>query len=170
MHRQKKSPNDVVLTPLSLVRVHLELVLPTVREEDVIYDPFFGTGNYFNHFQEVFGNHIYESSEITQGRDFYDFAGHVDVIVSNPPFSQFKQVLAKCVSLRPRVISLVFGALNFTPARIRFMNSEGYVLTKMHMTCVRDWFGYTVLAVFELSESSETASNIVGVSDVVHMH
>ena len=58
--KKRDNPNDRFYTPLSLVKIHLDYVKEFVNENDIIYEPFFGTGNYFKEFENVFPSNIYE--------------------------------------------------------------------------------------------------------------
>ena len=146
--KKREKANDVFYTPLPLVRVHLELVKQYVCNGDLIYDPFFGTGNYYNSYKEVFTNNTFDFSEIELGKDFFDYNRNVNVIVSNPPYSMIDKVFEKSVSLNPHTISYLIGQNNFTCKRIEFMNKNGYYLDKLYFTKVFKWFGMSVICVF----------------------
>ena len=52
--KKRVIPNDVFLTPLSVVNIHLDLLKKYVEPNDIIRDGFYGTGNYYNTFPEYF--------------------------------------------------------------------------------------------------------------------
>lgn len=146
--KKRKTPKDVFITPLPLVRTHLEYVKKYVNDGDIIYDPFFGTGNYYNTFNEYFKSNTFVFTEITMGLDFFDFNRQIGVIISNPPYSMIDNVLKKSVELKPRVISFLIGLHNLTTKRIEYMNKNGYTLVSMKMLKVMDWFGMSAIVVF----------------------
>ena len=150
--KQRKNPNDVFITPLELVDLHLKMV--DVKQQDVIYDPFFGTGNYFNSFQKHYKSNTFVYSEITQGKDFFEFNEKVDVIISNPPYSMIDKVLKKSVELNPHTISYLIGIHNLTAKRIEYMNENGYYLSKLHFTKVFKWFGMSLIVVFTKNKNN----------------
>ena len=145
--KAREKPNDVFLTPPSLVKISIDMVGDVKGKW---YDPFKGTGNFYNAFPSK--DKVY--TEISEGLDFFEFNEPVDVICSNPPFSCFDKVLEHSVKLQPKVISYVMGVINLTPKRIRFMNSNGYYITKMHITSVKKWFLRTLVVQFEKGTSN----------------
>jgi type I restriction-modification system DNA methylase subunit len=144
--QKKTNPNDVFITPLELVKLHCDLV--HVNENDVIYDPFFGTGNYYNSFKNHFKQNTFLFSEITLGKDFFEFDEKIDVIISNPPYSCIDNVLTKSIQLNPHTISYLIGINNLTTKRIEYMNHNGYGLTTLHFTKVYSWFGMSIIVIF----------------------
>jgi hypothetical protein len=149
--KKRDNAKDVFITPLPLVKKHLEYVKKYVRDGDIIYDPFFGTGNYYNTYNEYFKNNTFVFTEISMGLDFFDFHlgdKPVGAIISNPPYSMIDKVLKKSVELNPRVISYLIGLHNLTTKRIKYMNENGYTLVSMKMLKVMDWFGMSAIVVF----------------------
>jgi hypothetical protein len=147
--KKRETPNDVFYTPINLVKLHLNFVKEYLGENDIIYDPFFGSGNYFNTYAEVFDkNNTFEYSEIEMGKDFFEYDKNVNMIVSNPPYSIIDRVLEKSVSLNPHTISYLIGCNNLTAKRIEYMNKNGYYLSKIHFTKVFKWFGMSFIVVF----------------------
>jgi hypothetical protein len=146
--KKRKTANDVFYTPIELVKIHLELLRQYIGENDLIYDPFFGTGNYYNTYKEYFPSNRFDFSEIELGKDFFNYNTNVDVIISNPPYSMIDAVFQKSVSLNPHTISYLIGQNNFTCRRIALMNEHGYFLDKVYFTKVFKWFGMSVICVF----------------------
>tara|TARA_R110002096_G_scaffold393845_1_gene588930 strand:+ start:99 stop:608 length:510 start_codon:yes stop_codon:yes gene_type:complete len=142
--KKRDKSNDVFLTPVNLAKEHIAMI--DYIEKEVWYDPFKNTGNYFNNFPSP---ETSEWSEILEGEDFFQFNKDVDVICSNPPYSMITKVLAKCVELNPRVISLLIGMGNLTTKRIEDMNKAGYGLKNMRMLKVHEWYGMSFIVHFE---------------------
>ena len=150
--KKKTKPNDVFYTPDSLVDVHLKIMKEFVDDNDVIYDPFYGKGAYYNKFKEYFKNDC-DYTEIELGSDFFTYDKEVDVIISNPPYSCIDKVLEKSVNLNPHTISYLIGHGNLTPRRIKYMNDKGYFLEKIFFTKVWLWFGFSMITVFTKKSS-----------------
>ena len=147
--KQRKTANDVFYTPIPLVKIHLEFIKQYVDKGDLIFDGFYGSGNYYNTYSEIFTNdNVFDYTEIEMGLDFFEYDDKVDVIVSNPPYSMIDKVLEKSVSLDPHTISYLIGQNNLTCKRIAYMNSHGYYLDKMFFTKVFKWFGMSAIVVF----------------------
>jgi hypothetical protein len=147
IQQKRTKSNDVYYTPESLVRIHLAFIKAQPGER--ILEPFAGQDAYFKLFPEYFKECKYFWTEIERGRDFFNWNAPVDIIVSNPPFSKIKQVLEKSVSLSPRIISYLIGHMNLTTSRLEFMNKHNYGLVGIHFANVRQWFGGSVILVFE---------------------
>ena len=146
--KKRDTVKDVFYTPLSLVKTHLEYVKKYIEDGDIIFDPFFGTGNYYNTYNEYFKNNTFVFTEISMGLDFFAYDKKVEAIISNPPYSMIDKVLEKSVQLNPRVISYLIGLHNLTTKRIEYMNKNGYTLISMKMLKVMDWFGMSAIVVF----------------------
>ena len=146
--KQRAVPNDIFLTPLPLVKIHLGLVKKYVDDNDLILDGFFGTGNYFHSFSDVFKNNTFDYTEINLGLDFFEYSKNPGVIISNPPYSCIDEVLTKSVDLNPHTISYLIGINNLTCKRIEYMNSKGYFLDVLYFTKVWKWFGMSCIVVF----------------------
>ena len=151
-YRQKA--NDVFITPTEVVKQHISMIDERYKH-DIWLDPFKNTGSYYNNFPETCQK---KWTEILEDKDFFLFNEKVDVICSNPPFSLITPVLKKCIELQPNVIAFIFGALNLTPLRLKLMEDNGYYLTKHHMTRVKNWFGTTLLLVWEKNKPPSVLS------------
>jgi len=143
-------PKDVFYTPLSVVKIHLDLLADKVYPNDKWYDPFLGKGIYYDNFPTE--NKVW--TEISKDRDFFEFNESVDIICSNPPYSILDKVFQKSIDLNPRIISFIIGINNLTPRRIEMMNQSGYKLSKIHITKVYQWFGMSVIVVFDKQNDS----------------
>jgi len=137
--------NDVFITPIPLVKTHIDICREYIEPNDLLLDPFYGTGNYYNIMKDISKT---EYTEITEGKDFFEYQGKPNVIISNPPYSKIEDVLKKSVELGAHTISYLIGQNNLTPRRIEYMNQHGYFLSKLHMTKVWKWYGYSCMIVF----------------------
>ena len=139
--KNRNKSNDVFYTPLNLVKKHLEFVKPYVKDDDIIFDPFFGDGAYFNQYKEYFKKNTFDYTEIELKKDFFKYDKEVDIIISNPPYSCIDIVLEHSIKLKPKVISYLVALHNLTAKRIEYMNNNGYILKKLCMLKVFKWFG-----------------------------
>ena len=164
--KKRKTANDVFITPISLVNQHIDLIKDLIEPnpDKVIYDAFYGTGNYYNQLKERFPNNQIEYTEISLGSDFFDFNKKVDYIISNPPYSIIDKVLEKSCDLNPTIISYLIGFMNLTTRRIEYMNKRGYFIQSLHLTKVMDWFGMSIIITF----SNQINTNCISYDRVVH--
>tara|TARA_R110001632_G_scaffold20699_1_gene61586 strand:+ start:636 stop:1286 length:651 start_codon:yes stop_codon:yes gene_type:complete len=125
--------NDEWLTPPELVKKQIASV-PKGRPDDVWFDPFKNTGVYYDNYPESVEK---DYTEILEGRDFFDYKGKVDIMVSNPPYSLWAQIYEKTIELSPRVVSFVMSQGALTRTRLNRMKEAGYTLTKIHKFDVR---------------------------------
>jgi hypothetical protein len=163
--RKREVANDKFYTPESLVKIHLELVRPHLYEGDLILEPCRGKGAYYNLFYTYFPTQEYDWCEIDDGRDFFNYKGNPDVIITNPPFSLLKKMIERMIELKPRVISLLLNAYAMTPCRIRTFNAAGYYIVEYHLTRVNRWFGCSVVVVL----SREGSKNLIGFDVTKHI-
>lgn len=141
--KKRENPKDVFITPLKLAKSHIDMI--EFKDDEIWYDPFKNTGNYYNQFP----NQNKKWSEILDDRDFFSFDEKVDIICSNPPYSMIDAVLKKSISLNPRIISYLIGVNNLTPRRIEYMEKEGYFITKLHLLKVYEWYGMSYIVEWE---------------------
>jgi hypothetical protein len=94
--------------------------------------------------------------EILEGTNFLEsiVGSPIDVICSNPPYSILDDWFKKTLQLKPKCFSYLLGIGNLTARRIEWCEKAGYGLTKMRMLKVKDWYGMSVIVVFELGKKS----------------
>jgi len=145
---KRTKANDVFITPLDLAKKQIDMI--ESEEDDIWFDPFKNTGNYYNQYptdKKVW-------CEILYDRDFFEFNGECDIICSNPPYSLMTEIIAKCIELRPRVISFLLGMMNLTPKRIEDFNKAGYGITKLRFLRVHQWYGNSFIVQLELDKEN----------------
>ena len=150
--KKRDNPNDVFITPLELAKKHISFITP--REGEIWYDPFKNDGSYYNQFP----SENKKWSEILEGKDFFTFDEHVDILCSNPPYSCIDKVIEKSISLQPRVIGLLLGIGNLTARRMEMLENAGYNMTKLHLCKVYKWYGMSACIVWEKSETPSIIS------------
>lgn len=162
--KKRLSPNDVFLTPMTLVNQHINLVEDLIDTDKIILDPFYGTGNYYNTLKERFPTNQIEYTEIEMGLDFFEYNKKVDYIISNPPYSLIDKVLQKSCDLEPEIISYLIGFMNITTRRIEYMNKRGYYIQSLHLTKVFKWFGMSAIITF----SNKIKTNCISFDRIIH--
>jgi hypothetical protein len=90
--------NDVVFTPDWLAKKICSLFPIKGR----VYEPCKGEGVFLRYLPK---DTLW--SEITEGRNLYDFNEPVDWIVTNPPYSDFNRFLNHCFTLSENIVLLV---------------------------------------------------------------
>ena len=174
--QKRENPNDVFITPDTLVEEHYKLVVPYLNDLDIVLDPCmnFETRKYFNKFKGLYN---VDWCEITHGRDFLKYEGIAnyyegektyikpDAIVGNPPYSMIDAFLHKSIELQPRVISYLIGFANITTKRLEKMEKAGYTCVEFHLTKVFKWYGMSLLIVWV---KDTDAKSVVGYDRKVH--
>ena len=144
--KHRKEAKDVFYTPLSVAKTHIESI--NSNPDDKWLDPFAGKYIYYQNFPTVKKDY----TEISEGKDFFEYTEKVDVICSNPPYSIIDKVLEHSVKLNPRIISYLLLEGKMTPKRIEYLNKNGYSMTGMYMCKVFKWYGMAVAYTFSKSE------------------
>jgi len=146
--RGRAVPHDVFITPKGLAKKHIDIVfrLTGYNKKLTWFDPFRGTGHYYDQFPDVRKKYW---TEITDGRNFFDTKGKVDVIISNPPYSCITKVLEHTIKLRPTYISYLISVHNMTNKRMQFFNDNGYGLIHLYRTDIHRWFGTSSVITFQ---------------------
>jgi len=101
----KNNPSDKVYTPDFIV----DDVLCHFKDmfnlsQDKVLEPFRGNtsleggGAFYNKLKDTF-QHQVDWCEIDEGVDFLDYDNNVDWIITNPPYSIFKEILPKCLEV-----------------------------------------------------------------------
>lgn len=113
--------NDKITTPVNIAKQIISL-LP-INPEDVLYDPFRGSGAFYNNYPEHNKKHY---SEIDEGLDFFDFNNKVDWIISNPPYSLYTEVMRHSYELAENIVYLIpLSKLVSSMGRIRELKRYG---------------------------------------------
>lgn len=162
--KKRENPNDVFITPINLVKQHINFVKEHINKDTILYDPFYGTGNYFNTLMDMYPDNKIYFTEISLGKDFFDFNEKIDIAISNPPYSMIDKVFKKSCELKPSIISYLIGFMNVTAKRIEYMNNQGYFIESIHLTKVYKWFGMSCIITF----SNLIKSNCISFDRIVH--
>lgn len=163
--RNKSERSDKYYTPKSLVKIHLEQLIPIVPACSLILEPAKGLGAYYDYFQLAFPTCSYDYCEIDEGKDFLEYQGTPDVIITNPPFSLLQKFINKSIELHPLIISFLLNQYAVTPCRIRDFNNAGYFVVGYLIVRVNRWFGCSVI----LTVSRNATENIIQFDCVKHI-
>lgn len=183
--QKRENPNDVFITPDTLVQEHFELVEPYLKPDDFILDPCcHTTQKYYKRFAKYLDDNnpneydenderelcgMTDYCEISMGKDFFEYYGiggfSPDAIIGNPPYSLIDAFLDKSISLNPRVVSYLIGFSNITTKRLEKMEKAGYTCVEFHLTKVFKWYGMSLLIVWV---KDPDAKSVVGYDRKVH--
>jgi len=141
--KNRETPNDIFITPLLIAKKHIDMI--NYNDDDIWYDPFKNTGNYYNQYP----NDNKKWSEILDDKDFFEFNEKVDIICSNPAYSIMDKILEHSVKLQPKIISYLIGINNLTPKRIEYMENNDYFITKIHLCKIYKWYGMSSIIIWE---------------------
>jgi hypothetical protein len=135
---------DKFYTPIELASFLVPLV--PIEETDTLFDPFKGKGAFFNCFPK---GHDRGWAEIDEGRNFFDYIGTWDWLISNPPYSCLDDVLGKSCMVAQKGFAYLLLGHALTPRRLEMIERLGFGLTKIHMSKVFKWYGISMFCVFE---------------------
>lgn len=119
--KQGSHRNDVVMTPSVLA----EMIVLHFKPEGKILEPCMGDGVFFNLLEGA------EWCEISKGKDFFDYEGRVDWIVTNPPWSIFRPFLIKSLEVADNIVFLIPLVHFFGKARLREIKKAGFGFKEM---------------------------------------
>lgn len=112
--------NDDVQTPVGLAKLIVEHFDSQIDLNDTLLEPCKGDGN----FHKFMWHSDY--CEIKEGKDFFDYKGHVNWIITNPPWSLFRKFLVKAMGVADNVVFLVTINHIWTKARIRDIRQANF--------------------------------------------
>ena len=131
-------------TPVDLCK---KLIAITPLENgDKVLEPFKGEGGFYDNLP----NHINKDwCEITQGRDYKDYSGDIDWIVSNPPFKldgkcAFWKLINYYTEHVKKGIALLgneYCLSSLTPKRICELKKKGWYVNKIVCCSIKKWRG-----------------------------
>ncbi|QZI87820.1 hypothetical protein SIPHO054v2_p0019 [Vibrio phage 103E44.1] len=118
--------NDKVYTPQHIVNDVMLNFSHLISRSDILMEPFKGEGVFYNEFKKYTDKHPIWC-EIDLGVDFFNYEGSVDWIITNPPYSIFKEVLTKCLSVADNIVFVIpIGKLLTSMPRLTEIVRCGY--------------------------------------------
>ena len=120
--------NDRVYTPKSLAERCVNWC--KLRDTDNVLEPASGEGVFVEVLHEY--THQIETCEIDQGRDFMDYSGKVDWVITNPPWSKYRQFVIKAMEVSDNIGFLIPLTNIVTKARLRDLRQRGFWVTDIY--------------------------------------
>ena len=130
-------------------------------EGELVLEPFRGHGNFYNNLP---GSIRKDWCEMKEGRDFFQYEGQPDTIITNPPFRDraggenlVVPCLERCLLLaRKRVVFFInHKSLNsLTAARLKKYEGWGWGITKFAIWDMKKWPGRYFLIAWERGKPS----------------
>lgn len=148
----KDNPNDKVYTPEHIVDEVLERFGFHIKREDTIMEPFRGEGAFFDKLKN-YTQHPVEWCEIDEGIDFFETEEKVDWIITNPPYSIFKEVLPKSLDVADNIIFVIpANKLLSSVPRLMDVKRAGHGIKEVYYLGsgrqLKFPFGFPVVAVY----------------------
>ena len=110
-----KGGNDRVMTPLYLC----EQIVKHFNPQGTILEPCCGNGNFLKVMEA-------DWCEIDKGKDFLSTDGHWDWIITNPPYSKYRDFLNKSMGVADNIVFLQLVNATFYKARLRDIREKGF--------------------------------------------
>ena len=138
------------------------IALTPLGDGDVVLEPFRGEGAFYDALPACVEKHWCERE---LGRDYTDFAGRLDWVISNPPYRldvEDKRINALWLLLdyfSVRVEKGIAFLINdkclssLTPRRLELLHQRGLHLVKMVVCSVKKWRGRYYYLIFQKGES-----------------
>lgn len=117
-----KNGNDKVMTPLWLCKQIVEHFKPFGR----ILEPCCGTGNFLKFLPGA------DWYEIEKGKDFMSCTEHYDWILTNPPYSKYRDFLNKSMEVAENIVFLQLINATFFKARLRDMKNHLFNIKEIY--------------------------------------
>jgi len=111
----QKNGNDCVMTPEYVCKQIVDHFKPTGK----ILEPCCGTGNFLKVMDA-------DWCEITKGKDFLEVKGHWNWIITNPPYSKYRDFLNKSMEVSDNIVFLQLINATFYKARLRDLKEGGF--------------------------------------------
>lgn len=122
-----KNGNDLVYTPLHTA----EEAISNLPLYGKILDPSAGHGVFAQAIKNLHDFDI-DQQDIATGHDFLQTKGRWDWIVTNPPWSLFKEFLSKSTEIADNVAFLVTITHFVTKARLKILQESGFFIRRIH--------------------------------------
>ena len=100
--KKSNKVNDKIFTPEFIVKKIME-ELP-IKPTDILFDAFAGDMVFYNNYPKE--NKKYWC-EIDKGRNFYDFKEKVDWIITNPPYSDYTNLMKHSFNIADNIVYLI---------------------------------------------------------------
>lgn len=135
---------DITYTKPSMAQYLIEIVVKKNPGKLKWMEPCKGAGAFFNNFPS---NIQGEWCEITEGVDYLEYQGQVDITISNPPFVPRKVFWEFMLKAMDTTTHKIYWLLNlssinvFTPRRLDIMEEKGWYIQSFHIVQDKRWYG-----------------------------
>lgn len=151
-----KGGNDEVFTPIELARFCIDRCY--IKPTDKVLEPCCGDGVFLN----ILNARGFSTDwcEINKGRDFFQYTDKVDWIITNPPFSKYREFMLHSMKLANKIGMLVPFTNVVTKARLRDLEENGFWFNEVHLVSTPKSFPQSgfqlVFVIFERTEYKMT--------------
>lgn len=114
----------MVYTPRSLAKRIIDHFNPC----GVVLDPCMGDGAFYDQIE----SETKDWCEIAKGVDFFSYDKKCDWIISNPPYSIFRNFLLHSMDLADNIVFLISVNHVWTKARVRDVRERGFGLREIY--------------------------------------
>lgn len=143
--------NDKVYTPDFIVDEVLSEFGYLIEQQESVLEPFLGEGAFYNKLT-AYSEYV-TWCEIDRGVDFLEYQGKVDWIITNPPYSVFKQMLPKMLNVADNIVMIIpLNKLISSMPRLMDVERAGFGIKRIHYLGsgrqLKFPFGFPVAAVY----------------------
>lgn len=152
LKKLKDKPNkeqNEKMTPHELAKLCINLV--PFENHDVLLDCCRGEGAFFNQYPS---ENPKDWCEINEGKDFFDYEGTCDYIITNPSYTLLTKIYEKAVKIARKGICLLVGNMNLCVSRFKMLEENNFSITKLFYCKVAGWFGTSVFVIAEKNKPS----------------
>jgi hypothetical protein len=156
-------------TPIELAKILITHV--PLEENDKVLEPFKGEGAFYNSFPEFV---VKDYCEIEEGKDFVDYTGEIDWVITNPPF-RLETNEKKRINAFYKILDYFSNRVNkgiaflandsclstLTPKRLTEINSKGLYIHSIKVCSVKKWRGRYFFIIFK-KKPNDFFSPIIG--------
>lgn len=142
--KKNLSEADKVFTPRQLAAQIIDQ-LPLAGN---VLDPCRGDGAFYD---QLASNVLKHWCELDDGRDFFEWDRHVDWVISNPPWSKFRQFLQHGMTVADNVVYLAAFTHFSTKARVGDIKAHGFAMRSIiYVPTPKEWpqSGFQMAAVW----------------------
>lgn len=98
------NPNDKVMTRPDIAKSIIERIDKKYTVSGTVLDPCRGEGAFFDNYPSDWQK---DYCEIDNGKDFFQYTSKVDWIISNPPYSCFREWLNHSFTIADNIVYLI---------------------------------------------------------------
>jgi hypothetical protein len=117
-----KSGNDKVMTPIYLC----QKIVNHFKPKGKILEPCCGSGNFLRVMPQA------DWCEIDKGKDFLQIESKYDWIITNPPYSKYREFLIKSMLIADNIVFLIPLVHIWTKARLRIMMENKFGIKEIY--------------------------------------